>query len=207
MSSLRTIPLPPATLTPLVIVYRARGLVERTLASSIGTTHPHVGRIMSGKSRPSMILAGRIGVALGLPEEFISLMVSQSSTVGRKMRFSNGFADTVLAGSTPCPRTSAYALSLMHHAFDTVGEFEIGRKFSDAHGLWSIGVVPAMGSPETISGKALDPWHEFNTGFDIDPLIVWEGDPKPPHMMSSDATLEFISSIPSEAVVRCTHHV
>lgn len=207
MSSRRTTPLPSATLDALVVAYHARSLTERALAHSIGTTHPHVGRIMLGRSRPSKILAARIGVALGLPDEFTSLMVSQSSMVGRKMRHSDGFDGTVLTGTTPCPLTLAYTHSLMLVAFNAAGAHDAGREFDLAHRLWSIGLIPAMGRPDTISGGALDPWHEFREGFGTDPLVVWEGDPKPPSSIPLDDTLEFILSIPDEAVVRCSHHV
>jgi len=201
-----TYPLPPATLLPLTMVYRARGLTERTLSSAIGTTHPHVGRIMAGKSRPSVVLAQRIGIALDLPPEFTALMMSQSSTVGRKMRHPDGFDRTALAGADPCPVILARSRELMRQALDVAGQFDLGREFEVSYRLWSVGLVPAMGTPEAVVGGALDPWGEFNDGFDIDPLIVWDGSPKPPHGLPAADLPEFIVSIDRESVVRCSHH-
>ena len=211
MSSIRprgaTIPLPPATLKALVTVYHARGLSARRLSSAIGTMHPHTGRIIAGKSRPSQILAARIGIALNLPDEFTTLMVSQSSTLGRKMRHPDGFKDTTLVGVTPCPVTMAHARDQMADAFNVAGEFALAKEFELTYRLWSIGLVPVMGGVEVIQGGALDPWREFGDGFETDPLIVWEGPPKAPRSLLPADVPEFISSIPRESVVRCSHHV
>jgi transcriptional regulator with XRE-family HTH domain len=202
-----TVPLPPATLEALTFVYHARRLSERRLASSIGTTHPHVGRIMAGKSRPSRILANRLSIALDLPLEFNDMMMDQSSNLGRKMRRDDGF-DMSLApvGDTPCPHDEAHGNLLMWRALEAAHEFESSKAFYEEHRLNAVGFVPAMGGAETVDGYALDPWHEFKTGFDSDPLIVWRGTPKAPRTLGHLTVLEFISTIPPEHVVRCSHH-
>lgn len=203
----QTVPLPPATLEALAFVYHARCLSERRLASSIGTTHPHVGRIMSGKSRPSRVLANRLSIALDLPLEFTDMMMDQSSNLGRKMRRDDGF-DMSLApvGETPCPHDEAHGNLLMWRALEAAHEFESSKALYEEHRLTAVGLVLAMGGVDIVHGYALDPWHEFKTGFDSDPLVVWRGAPKAPQSMLPATALEFISNIPPEHVVRCFHH-
>jgi hypothetical protein len=199
--------LPPATHAALRHVYDSRGASSRTLASSIGTTYPHVGRIMAGTSRPSVVLAERIGAALSLPDEFTALMMSQSSTLGRKMRVPDGFEGLALCGHSPCPVAACRSRDLMSDAFNAAGEFKQARAFEARYRVWAIGVVPAMGGPEVVQGGALDPWREFNDGFHSDPFVVWDAPDRPPHLATPSAAFEFIASIDPDAVVRCAHHV
>lgn len=43
------------------------GMTQRALAKTLGTKHPHINRILSGKTQPSLELADRIADALGMP--------------------------------------------------------------------------------------------------------------------------------------------
>ena len=43
-----------------------QGITQRALADRLGTKHPHVNRILSGKTQPSLELADRIADALGM---------------------------------------------------------------------------------------------------------------------------------------------
>lgn len=203
----QTVPLPPLTLAALVYAYHARGLSHRRLASSIGTTHPHVGRIMAGLSRPSVILAERIGYALDLPPEFTALMMTQSSKVGRKMRHGDEFEGTPApVGDEPCPVSMAHARSLMFAAMMGAGFQDMAHEFKAAYALHTVGVVPAMGGGLLWFGSLLDPWHEFEAAH-VSPLLVWAGEPTPPPSAPSLAELgEFIASVPHAAVIRCAHH-
>lgn len=203
-----TTPLPAPTLEALSFVYHSRALSERRLASSIGTTHPHVGRIMAGKSRPSRVLASRLGEALMLPDEFTAMVVEQSSTLGRKMRRPDGF-DMPLApvGETPCPVDAAHGAYLMYEALEAAHEFEAAKALFETYAVGSIGLVPSMGAPDLIFGLSLDPWHEFGTGFSSTPLVAWRGPPKVPQSLTAQGAFEFIDTIDPESVVRCSHHV
>jgi hypothetical protein len=201
----QTVPLPPATLKALAFVYHSRRLSERRLASSIGTTHPHVGRIMKGLSRPSQVLAVRLGEALMLPSEFTGMMVAQSSTLGRKMIHPDGFEGVTVAGTHPCPLDEAHGMYLMHEALEAHREFGLAKDLFNDHAVGSIGLVPSMGAPELIHGLSLDPWHEFSP-LDSTPIVVWRGPPKAPQSLTAMDAFEFIDAIDPESVVRCTHH-
>lgn len=202
----QTVPLPPRTLAALVYVYHARGLSTRRLASSIGTTHPHVGRIMAGVSRPSVMLAERIGYALDLPPEFTALMMTQSSKVGRKMRHGDEFEGTPApVGDTPCPIAMAHARALMCAAMMDAGFHDMAREFESTYALHTVAVLPAMGGSMMWSESLLDPWGEFEAAHTT-PLLVWAGDPKPPSEDTLADLGEFIASVPYAAVIHCGCH-
>jgi len=203
----QTVPLPDATLHALRRVYRARGLSRRRLASSIGTVHPHVGRIVAGTSRPSRILAERIGVALDLPPEFTALMMEQSSPLGRKMRFPDGFGDVDgPIGETPCPVEAAACNEDMYRALVVAGWGDLAREFAAREAIQAVGLAPAMGSALVVTGGALDPWGEFKEAGGVGPLLAWRGDPKPPYALSVADLGEFIAGVPADRVIRCVCH-
>lgn len=196
-------PLPASTTKALSRVHRLRGLSERRLADAIGTTHPHVGRIMAGKSRPSVILAHRLGIALDLPLGFTILMASQSSTAGRKMRHPDGFDATALVGNTPCPVSLAAAYQLMREAMDIAGEFKEAELFDSRYGLLSVRLLATMGDePEYVVTRELDPW-DWPVG---DPLIVWRDKTSTLSEVTVGKPFEFIATIDPESVIRCNHH-
>ena len=202
-----SVPLPSETLTALRSVYQARRLSARRLASSIGSAHPHVGRVIAGRSRPSVVLAARMGEAMDLPNEFTALMMEQSSKVGRKMRRPDGFGGVDHpVGETPCPLAMARCNELMHTALVVAGWGAVAREFNDRSAIRTVGIVSAMGDAVVVTGAALDPWSEFNQAGAIGPLVAWRGAPKPPYTVPLAEVGEFIASVPSDVVVRCKCH-
>jgi hypothetical protein len=159
---------------------------------------------MSGDSRPSQILATRIGVALDLPDEFTEVLVLESAEGGRKHRYPDGHTTVGAVGSPPCPITKARSYEFMWEAVQRRSVFKAKRLYERAE-LYAIGVAPAMGGGVVYKGSSLDPWSEFKK-VELPPLLVWRGPPKPWGRMSLDNLGEFISTIPPGAVVRCAHH-